>query len=73
MSIVIPAPPSLEDALLRVSDLLRCAAATAYESGESLCGSRRDLAFSTLYLIDMAKSVLDDSLQRLEATELQPN
>lgn len=50
--------PTLEESLQHVSDLLRCAAATAYETGDSLNGPKRDLAFSVVHLIGMAKTEL---------------
>ncbi|VVN18989.1 hypothetical protein PS662_04257 [Pseudomonas fluorescens] len=53
---------SSEEALVRATELLRCAAATAYESASHLHGSHRDLAFSTVHMIDMAKALLDRSL-----------
>lgn len=53
---------SSEEALVHASDLLRCAAATAYESANNLQGTNRDLAFSTVHMIDMAKALLDRSL-----------
>jgi hypothetical protein len=58
---------TLEQSLLHVSELLRCAAATAYESGDSLNGPKRDLAFSVVHLIGMAESELNRSLTRVEA------
>ncbi|SEH99395.1 hypothetical protein NLK61_16365 [Pseudomonas fuscovaginae UPB0736] len=58
---------SLEESLVHVSDLLTCAAATAYESGDGLSGSKRALAFSTMHLVEMAKAELDRSLDRLPA------
>ncbi|TKJ65489.1 hypothetical protein PspCFBP13506_01500 [Pseudomonas sp. CFBP13506] len=61
---------SQEEALVYASDLLRSAAATAYESASSHQGNHRDLAFSVVYLIDMAKAMLERSLQ---ATEAQAN
>ena len=61
-----PPPPSLEESLLHVSDLLRCAAATAYETGDTLNGPKRDLTFSVVHLIAMAKAELDRSLERVE-------
>jgi hypothetical protein len=69
MKKVTPDPPlqTLEESLLHVSDLLRCAAATAYETGDSLNGPKRDLAFSVVHLIGMAKTELDRSLERVEA------
>ncbi|BAP42743.1 putative uncharacterized protein [Pseudomonas sp. StFLB209] len=67
MSIVIPAPPMhLEDTLLRVDQILRCAVATAYEAGEQLSGQQRDLAFSVMHLAEMAQSLVNQSLQAIE-------
>jgi hypothetical protein len=45
----------LEKSLLRISDLLRCTAAVAYESGENRTGTDRDLAFSAVHLLDVIK------------------
>jgi len=50
--------------LVHVSELLTCAAATAYESGDGLSGSKRALAFSSMHLVEMAKAELDQSLER---------
>lgn len=58
---------SLEESLNHASQLLQCAAATAYESGDRLSGSQRHLAMSVLHLVDMAKAVIDQSLSGLEA------
>ncbi|WP_433736072.1 DUF6124 family protein [Pseudomonas putida] len=55
---------SCEEALVHASDLLRCAAATAIESANHLQGSSRNLAFSTVHMIDMAKAMVDCSLER---------
>jgi hypothetical protein len=55
---------SSEEALVHASDLLRCAAATAYESASHLQGSNRHLAFSTVHMIDMAKAMVDRSLEK---------
>jgi hypothetical protein len=64
---LLPMPHSdLEEALGHASNLLQCAAATAYESGDRLTGSDRHLALSVVHLIDMAKMVIDHSLIRLE-------
>ena len=54
---------SSEEALVHASDLLRCAAATAFESASHLQGANRDLAFSTVHMIDMAKAMVDRSLE----------
>ncbi|MGH8387596.1 MAG: DUF6124 family protein [Pseudomonas sp.] len=55
-----------EEALVHASDLLRCAAATANESANHLQGTNRDLAFSTVHMIDMAKAMVDRSLECLQ-------
>ncbi|WP_310060073.1 DUF6124 family protein [Pseudomonas synxantha] len=55
-----------EEALVHASDLLRCAAATAYESANHLQGANRDLAFSTVHMIDMARAMVDRSLECYE-------
>ncbi|MFY0727926.1 DUF6124 family protein [Pseudomonas sp. NFX15] len=55
-----------EEALLYASDLLRCAAATANESANHLQGAERDLAFSTVHMIDMARAMVDRSLEGYE-------
>jgi len=54
---------SSEEALVHASDLLRCAAATASESASHLQGANRDLAFSAVHMIDMARALLDRSLE----------
>ncbi|SEM68188.1 Protein of unknown function [Pseudomonas sp. ok272] len=55
---------SREEALVHASDLLRCAAATAYESANNRLGTSRDLALSVVHMIDMAKTMVDGSLDR---------
>lgn len=64
-----PAPPhtSIEETLIQVSDILRCASAAAYESGDALNGAKRDLAFSVVHLIDIARARLDRSLDDVAA------
>ncbi|WP_350616016.1 DUF3077 domain-containing protein [Pseudomonas sp. HY7a-MNA-CIBAN-0227] len=59
----VKAEVSDEEALLHASDLLRSAAATAYESANGTLGNSRDLAFSVVYLIDMARAMLERTLQ----------
>lgn len=58
---------NLEEALSHVAELLQCAAVTAYESGDRLSGTDRHLAMSVMYLVEMAKTVIDQSLSGLEA------
>ncbi|AZE56074.1 hypothetical protein C4K03_3922 [Pseudomonas synxantha] len=58
---------SQEEALVHASDLLRSAAATAYESACSHQGNQRDLAFSVVYLIDMAKAMVERSFEESAA------
>lgn len=61
-----PPAPTLEESLAHLCDLLRCAKATAYESADCLNGSKRDLAFSVVHLIDMARAVVDRSLDHID-------
>lgn len=65
---ITPDPPnkSLEESLAHVAGLLRCATASACESAENQIGVKRDLAFSVVHLIDMARAVVDQSLDQLE-------
>jgi hypothetical protein len=59
-------PADLESSLLRASELLKCASATAYENGDNLTGSNRDLAFSVMHLVEMARAMVDRSLLCVE-------
>lgn len=52
-----------EDALIHASDLLRSAAAIAYESASRGQGMCRDFAFSLVYMIDMARTMVERSLE----------
>ena len=58
---------SAAQSMAHAADLLHCAAATAYESADHLSGSKRDLAFSVVHLIDMARGAVEKSLDKLEA------
>lgn len=53
---------SATQSMAHAADLLRCAAATAYESADHLSGSKRDLAFSVVHMIDMARAAVEKSL-----------
>ncbi|PHN28571.1 DUF3077 domain-containing protein [Pseudomonas phytophila] len=57
---------TLEQDLQRVSDLLRCAVATAYESSDHLTGQKRDLAFSVVHLVEIAQGLVERSLVGVE-------
>lgn len=57
---------SREEALVHASDLMRCAAAIAHESANHHQGSSRDLAFSAVHMIDMARAMVDRCLQDLQ-------
>ena len=59
--------PTLEQDLQRASDLLRCAAATAYETTDQLTGQKRDLAGSVMHLVEMAQGLVERSLSSVEA------
>ncbi|BAQ81908.1 DUF6124 family protein [Pseudomonas sp. St29] len=54
---------SSEEAMIHASDLLRCAAATAYDAANHLQGANRDLAFSVVHMIDLAKALVDKCLE----------
>jgi hypothetical protein len=58
---------NIEENLSRACDLLRCAAATAYESSDQLSGQKRDLAFSVMHLVEMAQALVERSLEGVEA------
>jgi len=58
---------NLEENLSRACDILRCAAATAYESSDQLSGRKRDLAFSVMHLVEMAQALVERSLEGVEA------
>lgn len=51
-----------EAATQHASGLLRCAAASAYESADNLKGGQRDVAFSVMHMINLARAMLDRSL-----------
>lgn len=53
---------SQEEAMVHASDLLRCAIASGQESAENLQGNQRDLAFSVVYIMEMAKALVDQAL-----------
>lgn len=57
---------SANQSMTYAADLLRCAAATAYESADHLSGSKRDLAFSVVHLIEMARGAVERSLLSTE-------
>ena len=56
----------IEEAMIQASDLLRCAAAAAYEAAN---GANRDLGCSVVYMIDMAKALVDRVVQIQANTE----
>ncbi|WP_122666785.1 DUF6124 family protein [Pseudomonas viridiflava] len=58
---------TLEQDLQRISDLLRCAAATAYESSDHLTGQKRDLAFSVVHLVEIAQGLVERSMMAMES------
>ena len=55
---------SVEETLAHASELLHCASVTAYECGDSLKGSQRNMAFAVLHLVQMATAMVDKSLDR---------
>ncbi|AVX25297.1 MULTISPECIES: DUF6124 family protein [Pseudomonas] len=66
-----PDPPSsLEETLIRVSDLMRCASATAHEASDQLNGQGRDLTLTVVYLLDMAQTLLEPSIAGIGSCSL---
>ncbi|MBC3209760.1 MULTISPECIES: hypothetical protein [unclassified Pseudomonas] len=57
---------SLEDAQLYVADLLRCASVTVHQCGDHLGGEDRAMVFSVWHLLEMAKAMVDRSIDCLE-------
>lgn len=64
-------PHNLEATLARVNDLLYCASATAYESGDQFTGEKRALAFSVVHLLDIARAMIERSLSCVEAGNIK--
>ncbi|MGK9419525.1 DUF6124 family protein [Pseudomonas cedrina] len=57
---------SFEDALARICDLLRCAAATAAVTSQGLSGVQHHMAGATEHLINNAKTLADRALDCLQ-------
>lgn len=56
----------LEPTLNHALEFLRCASATAYELGDNLSGSQRDLAMTAVHMMEMAKTMVERSLESVE-------
>ncbi|WP_213942045.1 hypothetical protein [Pseudomonas sp. dw_612] len=56
---------SFEDTQLYVADLLRCASVTAYQCGDQLKGADRVMVFSIWHLLEIAKAMVDRSIDCL--------
>jgi hypothetical protein len=56
---------SFEDTQLYVADLLRCASVTAYQCGDHLKGADRAMVFSIWHLLEIAKAMVDRSIDCL--------
>jgi hypothetical protein len=56
----------LEATLTHASEFLRCASATVGELGEGLSGNQRDLAISAMHMAEMAKVMVERSLECVE-------
>jgi hypothetical protein len=63
---------SATQSMAHAADLLRCASASAYESADHLSGSKRDLAFSVVHLIEMARGAVEKSLLSTEKPSATP-
>ncbi|EPM48779.1 hypothetical protein A264_03520 [Pseudomonas syringae pv. actinidiae ICMP 19071] len=53
---------SLEATLVHALDFLRCAS----ELGDELTGSQRDLAFASMHMVEMAKVMIERSVECVE-------
>ena len=58
---------SFEDALAQICDLLRCAAATAADTRQTLTGDEHHMAGATEHLINQAKTFADRALECMNA------
>ncbi|WP_458371095.1 DUF6124 family protein [Pseudomonas fluorescens] len=56
---------SFEDTQLYVADLLRCASVTAYQCGNQLKGADRAMVYSIWHLLEIAKAMVDRSIECL--------
>ena len=56
---------SFEDTQLYIADLLRCASVTAYQCGDHLKGADRAMVFSVWHLLEIAKAMVDRSIDCL--------
>ena len=56
---------SFEDIQLYFADLLRCASVTAYQCGDHLKGAERAMVFSVWHLLEIAKAMVDRSIDCL--------
>jgi len=56
---------SFEDTQLYIADLLRCASVTAYQCGDHLHGADRAMVFSVWHLLEIAKAMVDRSIECL--------
>ena len=50
---------------MHASDLLRCAVTSAYEFSDSMSGAQRDLTLSIMHLTEMAKTMVDLTLDSM--------
>jgi hypothetical protein len=56
---------SFEDTQLYVADLLRCASVSAYQCGDHLKGADRAMVYSIWHLLEIAKAMVDHSIECL--------
>ncbi|MCF4986500.1 DUF3077 domain-containing protein [Pseudomonas syringae] len=53
--------------MMHASDLLRCAATSACEFSDSMTGTQRDMTLSIMHLVEMAKVMVDRTIDNLQA------
>ena len=61
----VPDPPPENPANETVTDLLRCASVTAYQCGDQLEGADRAMVYSIWHLLEIAKAMVDRSIECL--------
>ena len=67
LTCVQPPPLSFSRELVHALSVLRSANATALEASRGCGDTQRDLVFAVLHLVDMARELIDQSLNNLPA------
>ncbi len=54
---------NIDNALMHASELLACTSTTAYENADNFTGPQRSQAMTLYHLVNMAKALVDASLE----------